>query len=432
MSIITTTGLSKSYGPVDIFSGLNLSIPPNARIALVGENGIGKTTLLNMLADLESPSDGKINRANQLRIGYLPQKSTLSSKLSLWEETLKALEELLDLEQELKKLEEQMGQPDAATNDLVDRYGTLQVRFENMGGYTYESRIKQVLSGLGFKPNDFQMPVDHLSGGQRTRALLCQLLLSPTDLLIFDEPTNHLDIESIQWLEGYLKNYPGAILLVSHDRYFIDQVCNHIWEMSRGGFETYRGNYTAYLAQRTARWERQEETFEAEKARLVNELDYVKRNIAGQRTSMAKGKLKRLSRRIQAIEQLGIQAIQGKTWAKISQDVNTSTSYMNVQEAHRRLSALKNPSKKPQMANMSFRTRKRGGDLVLRTTDLEVGYQDGEKALFSCPDITLPGPPRPERKKYHPGGNHSGWKFPFRSESQGLSGSLLVLRRRSI
>ena len=200
MSLITTSGLTKSYGSVDIFSGLDLSIPPDARIALVGENGIGKTTLLNLLADLESPSDGKIKRANQLRIGYLPQKSTLSSDLTLWEETLQALSGLISLEDELKKLEGLMGETDGATDELVNRYGTLQIQFENQGGYTYESRVKQVLSGLGFKTEEFQMPVNHLSGGQRTRALLSQLLLAPTELLIFDEPTNHLDIESIQWL----------------------------------------------------------------------------------------------------------------------------------------------------------------------------------------------------------------------------------------
>ncbi len=389
MSLITTSGLSKSYGSVDIFSGLNLTIPPQSRIALVGENGIGKTTLLNVLADQESPSEGKIQRANQLKIGYLPQKSDLNSSHTLWEETLTAFDDLLEVERDLQELELNMSQPGGSTKELLTRYGTLQADFEHRGGYTYESRIQQVLAGLGFSTQDFHMPVNHLSGGQRTRALLSRLLLTSSDLLIFDEPTNHLDIEAIQWLEGYLKNYPGGILLVSHDRYFIDQVCNQIWEMSRGGFETYRGNYSAYLNQRQSRWERQQETFEAEKSRLVNELDYVKRNIAGQNTNQAKGKLRLLSRRVQAIEQLGIQAIQGKSWAKISQDVQTTTSYMGVQEAHQRISSLRNPAKQPQILNMSLKTRKRGGDLVLRTTDLEIGYPDGEKPLFSVPDITL-------------------------------------------
>jgi ATP-binding cassette subfamily F protein 3 len=389
MSLITTQGLSKSYGADDIFSGLNLTIPPGARIALVGENGIGKTTLLNLLANLESPSEGKILRANQLRIGYLPQKSTLESEKTLWEEILTALEDLIKLEKELKELEEEMSQPDTDTDEMLSRYGSLQVNYENRGGYTYKSRMEQVLSGLGFEAHEFDMPVDHLSGGQRTRAFLGKLLLSENNLLIFDEPTNHLDIEAIQWLEGYLKNYDGAVLLVSHDRYFIDQVCNQIWEMSRAGFETYRGNYSAYLEQRQSRWERQQEIFEAEKARLENELDFIKRNIEGQRVNMARGKLRRLSRRIQAIEQMGIQAIQRKSWSRLSQEVQTTTSMMSPQEAHHRIAALKNPSKKPQLVNLKFQTRKRGGDLVIRTADLEIGYQDGEKALFSVPDITL-------------------------------------------
>ena len=389
MSLITTVGLSKSYGSIDIFTGLNLTIPPGSRIALVGENGIGKTTLLNLLADIESPSEGKIKKANQLQIGYLPQKSSLSSDKTLWEEALTALDYLLNIEKELKGLEKTMGEAGGSSEDMLSRYGSLQEKFERLGGYTYESHIQQVLGGLGFYKSDYQNPVNHLSGGERTRLLLAKLLLSSSNLLIFDEPTNHLDIEAIQWLEGYLKNFEGAVLLVSHDRYFIDQVCNHIWEMSRAGFETYRGNYTAYLDQRQARWERQQEIFEAEKARLVNELDFVKRNIEGQRVNMAKGKLRRLSRRIQAIEQVGIQAIQGKSWSKLSQDVHTTTSMMSPQEAHRRIAGLKNPSKQPQLVKLDFRTKKRGGDLVLRTTDLDVGYRDGEKALFSVPDITL-------------------------------------------
>ncbi len=389
MSLITTSDLSKSYGSVDIFSGLNLVIPPQSRIALVGENGIGKTTLLNLLADIESPSGGKVQRANQLKIGFLPQKSTLSSTKTVWDESLDALSDLIKMEDDLKALEQAMSQPDGVTEETLTRYGSLQVRFENLGGYTYENNVEQVLSGLGFKPEDFRMPVDHLSGGQRTRILLAKLLLGNHDLLIFDEPTNHLDISAIQWLEGYLKSFPGSVLLVSHDRYFIDQVCDHIWEMSRAGFETYRGNYSAYLDQRQARWQRSQEIFDAEKARLENELDYVKRNIAGQRTNQAKGKLKRLSRQIQAIEQIGVQAIQGKNWGQISEQVHTTTSTMGVQEAHQRLSGLKNPSKKPQLVNIRFLPKKRGGDLVLRTSDLDIGYQDDGKTLFSVPEITL-------------------------------------------
>lgn len=389
MSLITTQKLSKSYGPDDIFLGLNLTIPPDGRIALVGENGIGKTTLLKVLAGLESPSEGKIQSASGLEIGYLPQGGNLTSNGTLWDEALSALEQIQAMEKELADLEEALSKTGDNNPELMSRYGNLQAEFEHRGGYSYEKRIQQVLAGLGFKKSDFQMPVDHLSGGQRTRALLSKLLLSQVDLLVFDEPTNHLDIDAIEWLEGYLKAYSGAVLLVSHDRYFIDQVCNQIWEMSRAGFETYRGNYSAYLEQRQDRWLRQQETFEAEKARLVNELDYIKRNIAGQNTNLAQGKLRRLSRRVQAIEQIGLQAVQGKSWSEISREVNTTTSPMSVQDAHQRIGALRNPVKQPQQLSLRLGTQQRGGDLVLRTYNLEIGYPDGDKALFSAPDITL-------------------------------------------
>ncbi|MEA2007522.1 MAG: ABC-F family ATP-binding cassette domain-containing protein [Chloroflexota bacterium] len=389
MTLITTYNLSKSYGPIDIFLGLSLRIPPNSRIALVGANGIGKTTLLRVLADIESASDGKVQCSSGLTIGYLPQKAELSSERTLWEEILTAFDKLRGQEKELQRIEELMSQPGKATEEDISRYGGLQAEFERRGGYTYESRIRQVLGGLGFDETAYKMPLTKLSGGERTRAFLARLLLSASDLLILDEPTNHLDIQAVEWLEGYLKNYPGAALIVSHDRYFIDQVCDHIWEMSRGGFETYRGNYSAYLEQRQGRWERRQELFLAEKARLENELDYVKRNIAGQNTSQAQGKLRRLSRNIQALEQLGIQALQGKTWAEISQNVHTTTSSMNVQEAHHRIKALRNPVSRPQRLAMNLRTKQRGGNLVLRTKNLEVGYQDADQPLFSAPDITL-------------------------------------------
>ena len=389
MSLITTYNISKHYGPLDIFTGLSLQVPPGARIALVGENGIGKTTLLRVLAGKESPSRGKIQTSSNLTIGFLPQEAHLDAPHTLWEEALSALGSLLEQEKELERLERVLGQEGDPDPDLVARYGKLQESFQRKGGYTYPARISRVLGGLGFKESEFHKPLAQLSGGQRTRTFLARLLLEDPDLLFLDEPTNHLDIQAIEWLEGYLSSFEGGMIIVSHDRYFIDEVCDHIWEMSRGGFETYRGNYSAYLTQRQERWQRRQELFQAEKKRLENELDYVKRNIAGQRTSQAKGKLRRLSRRIQAIEQLGVQAIQNQSWAEISQDVHTSTSPMNVEEAHQRIQALKNPIQQPQRLNMDLDTAQRGGDKVLRTEDLEIGYDDAQQPLFSVPDITL-------------------------------------------
>ncbi len=267
MAVLTATNLNKSFGPEVIFSSVTLSIPQRARVAIVGPNGIGKTTLLKILAGEESATSGTVHLAKSTRLGYLPQEVGRLGGQSLWVECLNALEELRSQEARLKSLEAQLGeQPD--NEDLLDQYGRLQHAFELAGGYTYETRIRQVLTGLGFAESDYQMPLDHLSGGQRTRAWLARLLLAAPDMLILDEPTNHLDIQAVQWLESYLRDWDGAVLIVSHDRYFIDQVVNYIYEMSTYGFETYRGNYTHYLHQREERWEERKQFYESELNRM--------------------------------------------------------------------------------------------------------------------------------------------------------------------
>ena len=169
----------------------------------------------------------------------------------------------------------------------------VQERFERSGGYDYDLLIRQVLQGLGFGEESWQLPLSHLSGGQKTRVLLARLLLERPDLLILDEPTNHLDVEAIEWLESALKNWDGAVLLVSHDRYFLDRVVDSIWEMSRQGIEVYRGNYSSYVQQREERWDRRGQEFDAFKSRMEKELDYIRRNIAGQNTRQAKGRRKK-------------------------------------------------------------------------------------------------------------------------------------------
>ena len=386
MSLVTTHNLTKSFDPVDIFAGLTLSIPHGSRIALVGPNGIGKTTLLRIIAGEDIPSSGEVHRTRGLTIGYLPQESVLESDRTLWEESLLPFAELQIQEKKLKQLEDEMS-VSSPTNDLLEQYGALQARFEHAGGYSYENRIRQVLTGLGFSDDEHHMPLEHLSGGQRTRALLANLLLEAPTLLVLDEPTNHLDIQAVEWLESYLRDWDGAALVVSHDRYFLDRVCNHIWEMSRTGFEAYRGNYSHYLQQRQERWERRSKTFEAEKLRLEKDLDYIKRNIAGQNVIQAKGRLKRLSRQLQAIEQLGLDGMQGKTWSQISEDVVTTKSIMSVDQAHAALRALRNPMKRPEELKLNLKSRYRSGELVLRTYDLKVGYPGNP--LFTSPDIIL-------------------------------------------
>jgi ATP-binding cassette, subfamily F, member 3 len=270
---------------------------------------------------------------------------------------------------------------------VLEKYGRLQAEFEHEGGYTYILRIQQVLSGLGFTPDEYQAPLRRLSGGERTRALLARLLLSEPDLLILDEPTNHLDIEAVEWLEGYLKQWKGATLIVSHDRYFIDQVIDTIWEMTRSGFEIYRGNYSAFVTQRVERWERRREVFEAEKEKLDRDLDYIKKNISGQNVTQARGRLRRLSRHLQAIEQVGMEEATSKKWSELSMSVDTTTSMMSPEEAERHIAALREPSNKPLRLHLHLHTDGRSGEIVLRTHDLQIGYPG--KMLFSAGDIEL-------------------------------------------
>jgi ATP-binding cassette subfamily F protein 3 len=388
MSLITTYNLGKSFDPVDIFAGLSLSIPQGARIAIVGPNGIGKTTLLRIIAGRESASQGEVHISRGLTMGYLPQESVFESDRTLWEECLVPFRALLKLESELAQLAVEMSDQDSTkAKNALERYGVLQARFDQDGGYTYEITVKQVLSGLGFGKGEYDMPLVHLSGGQRTRALLARLLLEAPTLLILDEPTNHLDIKAIEWLESYLKDWDGAALIVSHDRYFLDKVCNNIWEMSGGGIETYRGNYSHYVQQRSERWELRSKTFNAEKERLEKELDYIKRNISGQNVSQARGRLKRLSRQLQAIQQIGLEAMAGKTWSEISEDVVTTRSTMNIDQAHAAIKAMRNPVRHDHSLQLNLRPRKRSGNIILRTHDLKVGYPGN--LLFSSPEIEL-------------------------------------------
>jgi ATP-binding cassette subfamily F protein 3 len=386
MSLVTAQNLGKSFGALDVFSGLTLSIPHGARIAVVGPNGIGKTTLLRIIAGADSPSRGRIHRSKGLTIGYLPQESVVASENTLWDECLVPFRGLRDLQNELNRLETEMADP-AKASEAMDTYGPLQARFEHAGGYTFETRIRQVLTGLGFSEAEYAMPLTSLSGGQRTRALLGRLLLDGPELLILDEPTNHLDTTAIEWLENYIKEWDGAVLVVSHDRYLLDKVCNNTWEMGRSGVETYRGNYSHYLRQRQERWELRSKEFEAEKERLMKDMEYIRRNISAQNVAQARGRLKRLSRQIQAIEQIGVEAMRGRSWLQISGDVQITTSVMGPGEAEQRLRALKNPVERPRQLKFKLRAAKRGGDIVLRTGDLDIGYPGNH--LFRAPDIVL-------------------------------------------
>ncbi|MBV6449530.1 MAG: Energy-dependent translational throttle protein EttA [Anaerolineales bacterium] len=390
MSLITVSSLSKSFGADDLFSGVTFSVAKGARLALVGPNGIGKTTLLRILIGQEEPSGGTITRAKNLRIGYLSQEADFELKGVLWDVCLEPFAELIRMQGELEKLEGEMSDPLRRDEALV-RYGSVQHEFEERGGYFYPVKIKQVLTGLGFDESDFHMSLDHLSGGQRTRAHLARLLLSNPDLVLLDEPTNHLDIKAVEWLESYITQWEGAAVIVSHDRYFLDHACNALLEMAVSGSEYYRGNYTVYLNEREIRWNHRFELYESEKEKLLREVEYIKKNISGQNTLQAKGKLKRLSRMMQGIELVGLEAMLNSNWAELG--ISTTTSHFSVEEAERRVRAMRPPQRVTPDLHLHLRSTNRSGDLVIRTKNLRVGYpaENGisEKFLFAAPDIEL-------------------------------------------
>lgn len=302
MSVITGTNVSKSFGAFDLFADLNFSVARGDKVALVGANGCGKTTLLTIIGGLQEPNiGGGVSFARGTSKGYLSQTAEEGNEHTIWQEMQTAFIEINALAEKMQQLEQALAKPDGDHEALLSRYGTLQHEFELKGGYEVDAKIKRILSGLGFKPGEENKPLSQLSGGQRVRAALAKLLLQSPDVLLLDEPTNHLDRQGIEWLEGYLQDWDGTLVVVSHDRYFLDEVCDYVWEMGKRSdgmsyMEVYRGGYTDYVAQRGERRERQLKEFEAQQEVIAKEQEYIRRNIAGQNTSIAKGKLKRLNR----------------------------------------------------------------------------------------------------------------------------------------
>lgn len=353
MALLQAKDLRKAYGAQDVLQGVSLDIPQQARIALVGPNGIGKTTLLRLLAGLESPDGGRVHRAKRMTFGYLPQEveawdSGRPLDQSLWDAAIEAFAELRETEAELQELERAMAEPRRAAKAMV-KYGQLQEQFERAGGYSYPAETERILRGLGFSKDDFSRPLRELSGGERTRGMLARLLLEDPDLLILDEPTNHLDLEAIEWLEEWLGRWPGAALIVSHDRYFLDQTVEKIWELTAGGLEAYTGNYSAYVEQREMRRARQADIHAKQKKHIAKEREYIRRNIAGQNTRQAQGRRKRLKRFLEE-------------------------------------EAVPAPEQRREVS-LHFDAVRRAGDLVLRCENLEIG-RDGE-SYFAVPDLIV-------------------------------------------
>lgn len=302
MIVLQVNQLTKSFLADEILSGVKLEVQHRDRVALVGRNGAGKSTLLKIIAGQMSYDSGDIIIPKDIQIGYLEQHAGLNSTLTIWNEMMTIFESLLAQEQLLRSLEQQMADPTVYDNPtmyakVMSEYDQLQHTFKDAGGYQYESDIRSVLHGMQFYSEDYDKPISSLSGGQRTRLALAKLLLSKPDLLILDEPTNHLDIETLSWLESYLKGYEGAILIVSHDRYFLDQVVSIVYEVSRHRVTKYPGNYSAYLDEKAKNYERDVKLFERQQDEKAKLEDFIQKNIArASTTKMAQSRRKMLER----------------------------------------------------------------------------------------------------------------------------------------
>src|SRR5258707_6439032 len=301
MPILSVSQIGKSFGAQRIFANVSFKIDEHDRIGVVGPNGAGKSTLLNILAGFEEAEEGTIARARNARIGYLTQHTDFQPENTLREEMLTVFAHVRAWERELGELAVQLAAPEAQENQqlheqLLARYADLQHQLEHSGGYTYENKVEQVLAGLGFTREQQAASVMHLSGGQRTRAALGKLLLQEPDLLLMDEPTNHLDLQALEWLETYLNSWPGAMVIVAHDRYFLDKVVARTIEMAFGRIEEYPGNYTKYLRLREERMERRMREYDAQQAHIAHTEEFIRRYKAGQRSREARGRQKLLDR----------------------------------------------------------------------------------------------------------------------------------------
>ncbi|MGE5222413.1 MAG: ribosomal protection-like ABC-F family protein [Omnitrophica WOR_2 bacterium] len=388
MSILTTENLGLSFGAFDLFQNISVTVANDSKIGLIGPNGIGKTSLLLILAGIHLPTTGSVHLARGRRLGYLRQEAVealASRQNTVYAEMLTVFAGLQAQQAHLNALEQKMSAGDY-TDELLQEYGRLQEAFENAGGYDYDLRIQQTLQGLGLGKNTWQLPLQHLSGGQKTRALLARLLLEKPDLLMLDEPTNHLDIEAVEWLERTLREWEGACLIVSHDRYFLDNTVNTTWEMNQNGIEVYSGNYSAYLLQRQERWEYYERVFSEEKERLLNEIDFVQRNwVRASTHARALGMLKRLSRDLSIVENYGILALRnGKKWSETGLSADRP---LDVIEAVRKINGIRMPNNRPPRIRPRLVADRLSGNIVLQVEKITVGYP-GHR-LFTVRDLEL-------------------------------------------
>ena len=340
MSLLVANHISKNYGDLDVLENVSVRIDMGDRIGLVGPNGAGKTSLLKVLGRIDTSVTGDLFVAKETGIGYLAQDPPPAGKRTLYDDLKAVFTDLLAEGEQLRHLEARiadLAQSDQELAGLLARYGQQQEAFEQAGGYTIDQRIRFVLTGLGLSESLWHAPLAHLSGGQRTRACLGRLLLEEPDLLLLDEPTNHLDVRSMSWLEGVLTDWKGGLIVVSHDRYFLDAVSTRIWDLAHRRVETYRGNYSHYRLQREERFARWRKEYDSQQEFIRETQAFIRRYKAGQRTKEAQGRETRLNRFLEE-------------------------------------EALPPPPTQ-QYIRLPLRTDSRSGDLVLRTRKLVAGYR---------------------------------------------------------
>ncbi|MCM3318070.1 ATP-binding cassette domain-containing protein [Rummeliibacillus stabekisii] len=364
MIVLQVNQLYKSYMGDEILSGVKLEVQHRDRVALVGRNGAGKSTLLKIIAGKLSYDSGEIIKPKDIRLGYLDQHAGLESTLSIWEEMMTIFEPLKKLEQKIRTLELKMADPAVYENPdqyakVMTEYDQLQHDFKERGGYQYEADTRSILHGMQFYPDSYDQKISELSGGQRTRLALAKLLLSKPDLLILDEPTNHLDIETLNWLETFLKSYDGAILIVSHDRYFLDQIVSIVYEVSRHHVNKFTGNYSNYLDQKAKNYERDRKLYEKQQGEKAKLEDFIQKNIVrASTTKLAQSRRKILEK----------------------------TEWMD------------SPEGDEKSATFSFEIERQSGNDVLQVNDLTIGYegipvsQNIQLHVYRTDRISLVGP----------------------------------------
>ncbi|MEP7270466.1 MAG: ABC-F family ATP-binding cassette domain-containing protein [Acidobacteriota bacterium] len=337
--------VSKAYGAQEILRAISFQVNPGEHIGLVGRNGAGKTTILRLISETESPDKGSIERIKGLRFGVLAQHVDFSGADTVLDAALLVFSELLTLEIQMRQLEHDMTE---ATGEKLDEvmheYSDAQHAYEHAGGFSYHARAESVLLGLGFEKDEFAKKAENLSGGEKNRLGLARLLLAEPDILLLDEPTNHLDVEAVEWLEDFLSVYKTAYIVVSHDRFFLDHTVNRVIDLEQGRVDSYRGNYTAFLAEREERRELQQRTWEQQQELISRTEDFIRRNIAGQKTKQAKSRRK-MPDRLDRVASVG----------------------------------------QSESANFKLKPTTRTGDQVLILDDLAIGFPERQLA----PDLSL-------------------------------------------